>query len=294
MLKIIFSSHLTICIFFSIHFSCFQADKNTNNKPKLTGQTGKEIRPANIKAPLHYFIKDIGLPESYSRIDAAGEMTTFCRNLELQPDKSKVFLYNGELKDNQSAHFAILKLDVGQKDLQQCADAVMRIRAEYLFANQRFSDIHFNFTSGDNCDWIKWQQGWRPKITGNTVSWKKTKPANDSYTNFTQYLQMVFTYAGSASLSKELKKTAYHNMQIGDVFIQGEFPGHAVIVVDMVQNSSGEKLYMLAQSYMPAQDIHVLVNPANKKISPWYELDSNQTEVVTPEWIFKTTDLKKF
>ena len=46
------------------------------------------------------------------------------------------------------------------------------------------------------------------------------------------------------------------SMQIGDVLIQGGSPGHAVIVVDMAENpATGEKLYLLAQSYMPAQDI---------------------------------------
>ena len=48
--------------------------------------------------------------------------------------------------------------------------------------------------------------------------------------------------------SKELSE-----MQIGDVFIRGGSPGHCVIVVDMaVHQETGEKLFMLAQSYMPA------------------------------------------
>ena len=29
---------------------------------------------------------------------------------------------------------------------------------------------------------------------------------------------------------------------------------------------------MLAQSYQPAQDIHIVVNPLNEKMSPWYEV----------------------
>ena len=51
-------------------------------------------------------------------------------------------------------------------------------------------------------------------------------------------------------------------MQIGDVLIQGGSPGHAVIVVDMAENpATGEKLYLLAQSYMPAQDIQSAGEP---------------------------------
>jgi len=45
-----------MCVFFSIHFSCFEVDKKTSNKPKLAGQTGKEIRPANIKSQKYFYI----------------------------------------------------------------------------------------------------------------------------------------------------------------------------------------------------------------------------------------------
>ncbi len=84
------------------------------------------------------------------------------------------------------------------------------------------------------------------------------------------------------------------DMKIGNVFIQTGNPyGHAVIVVDMAENPySGEKVYMLAQSYMPAQDIQILVNRKNSLYSPWYLLDENPIE--TPEWRFNTNDLKRF
>jgi hypothetical protein len=105
---------------------------------------------------------------------------------------------------------------------------------------------------------------------------------------------MVFAYAGTASLEKELKKVELREMEIGDVFIQGGSPGHAIIVVDMAENkNTGKKLFMLAQSYMPAQDIHVLKNPNNMNISPWYELDLGEV-LNTPEWRFTKNNLKRF
>ena len=88
-------------------------------------------------------------------------------------------------------------------------------------------------------------------------------------------MNTVFRYAGSASLSKELHPVAdVNDMRIGDVFIRGGFPGHAAIVVDMAANrQTGKKVFLLAQSYMPAQDIHVLKNPANRALDPWYQVD---------------------
>lgn len=77
---------------------------------------------------------------------------------------------------------------------------------------------------------------------------------------------------------------------------QGGHPGHAVIVVDMaVHPKTKKKVFLLAQSYMPAQHIHILTNPVNRKKSPWYELsDSDDGKVYTPEWIFNKKDLKQF
>jgi len=77
------------------------------------------------------------------------------------------------------------------------------------------------------------------------------------------------------------------------VIIRGGFPGHAVLVTDVAVNSGGEKIYMLSQGYMPAQDIHVLVNPADEKLSPWYEVNNNAT-IITPEYIFNRNELKKW
>ncbi len=104
----------------------------------------------------------------------------------------------------------------------------------------------------------------------------------------------IFSYAGTASLSKELKPVQVEDMQIGDVFIRGGFPGHAVIVVDMAENvQTGEKLFMLAQSYMPAQDFHILVNPTDTGLSPWYNTNIGE-ELITPEWRFYKGELMRF
>ena len=58
-------------------------------------------------------------------------------------------------------------------------------------------------------------------------------------------------------------------------------------------NENNEKIFLLAQSYMPAQDIHILNNPENKDLSPWYDLRDTD-RLYTPEWTFDKTSLKRF
>src|SRR5262245_19513806 len=71
----------------------------------------------------------------------------------------------------------------------------------------------------------------------------------------------------------------------GDVFIQAGYPGHAVIVVDVAKDRQGHKVFLLAQSYMPAQDMQILRNPELRALGPWY--DANFGAILrTPEWTF--------
>jgi len=202
-------------------------------------------------------------------------------------------LFDGTRKRNQTAHHVVLDLDVGAHDLQQCADAVIRLRAEFLYAAGCDQDVVFRFTSGDAAAWTRWRDGWRPRVRGSTVTWEQSAEADGSWRSFRSYLESVFTYAGSYSLERELERVADPTrLAPGDVLIQGGFPGHAVLVVDVVQNESGERRFLLAQSYMPAQQVHVLRNPASRA-SPWYEARASGP-LATPEWGFDYADLRRF
>lgn len=216
------------------------------------------------------------------------------RNLPLKEHGARVKYFDGREKSNFQIYDAVVNLPIGTKDLHQCADAIMHVRARYLYEQKRKNEIQFTFTNGFVASYAKWMEGNRIIVNGNNVQSKKTTSPVDNEQIFWKYLKTVFMYAGTLSLSKELKPKEITNLQIGDVWIQGGSPGHAVIVVDMVQRKTdGKKLFLLAQSYMPAQEIHILKNPLVSNLSPWYESDFPQT-LQTPEWTFKKDDLKGF
>ncbi len=224
-------------------------------------------------ASLPAYIGAIPLPAGYERMPAAGgSFAEWLQNIRIKKGKT-VFLYNGVPKRNQEAHYAILDIPLGDKDLQQCADAVMRLRAQYLYSQKRFAEIWFSDNSGK----------------------KYVCPAPVDSTRFERYLENVYAYCGTISLEKQLHKVAgFKDIRPGDVLIKGGSPGHAVIVVDVAVSKTGKKLYMLAQSYMPAQDIHVLKNPSNSEYSPWYEVNTNNSFIFTPEWTFTSNQLKRW
>jgi len=53
-------------------------------------------------------------------------------------------------------------------------------------------------------------------------------------------------------------------------------------------------LFVLAQSYMPAQELQVLKNPNAGDFSPWYRVSDIDGQLRTPEWTFKSSALKRF
>jgi len=218
----------------------------------------------------------------------------FLRNLPLKPLGSNVLYFDGTIKSNRNVYEGVVDLPIGKQDLHQCADAVMRLRADYFYSQKQYDKIHFNFTNGFRADFSKWAAGYRIAIKGNKTSWVKTAKPSDSYQTYWKYLETVFMYAGTASLEKELKSINVLDIKIGDVFIKGGFPGHAVIVVDVAVNpKNNQKIMLLAQSYMPAQEIQILKNPNNVSLSPWYAVDFG-TSLQTPEWTFSSSQLKRF
>lgn len=241
----------------------------------LPAQAGPGYSWPSAKSGSGTLAARIAPPAGFERVPMpAGSWGDWLRGLPMKPTGSAVSTYTGAPKWRQDVHEAVVEIDIGKRDLQQCADAVMRLRAEWLFASGRARDIAFNDTDGKRRSFAK--------------------QSNQDYSAFRKFMDLVFAYAGTWSLERELKPTKVDDMQIGDVFIKGGFPGHAVLVTDLVHNpATGEKRFLLTQSYMPAQDIHVLKNPNSKDGSPWYATDFGE-QLETPEWNFPRKALKRW
>lgn len=229
----------------------------------------------------------IHAPAGFTRIPSSSkELTGFLRGLKLKKAGSKVLLYNGNPKNYQDGHAAVFNLDIGDKDLQQCADSVMRIYAEYYWSIKAFDQISFHLTNGFLMNYTKWRDGYRIVVNGNHVKWSKTGTYDASYEEFRKYLNTVFMYAGTMSLSQECKPVSTDEMLPGDIFLKGGSPGHCVLIVDVAEDKSGNRCFLLAQGYMPAQEFHILKNPLHPK-DPWYYVSEITYPLETPEWTFQ-------
>ncbi len=230
-------------------------------------------------------------PKGYKRKAVEeNSFAAYLRNVKLKPDGTKVKYFDGQVK-KELVYDAVVDMEIGDKNLQQCADAVMRLRGEYFYSQKLYDKISFTLTNGFKTDYTEWMKGNRVKVNGNTTAWQKTSSPSNTYKDFRNYMELVFNYAGTLSLSKSLQAKNVKDISIGDVFIRGGSPGHAVIVMDVAENSEGKKVFLLAQSYMPAQDIQILKNPNDLILSPWYSNDII-SELETPQWTFTADQLK--
>lgn len=236
----------------------------------------------------------INTPQGYTRTACSeGSLTAFLRNYSMKEDGAHVLLYNGAKKGNQRAHAAIFALPIEAEDLQQCADSVMRVYAEYCWQMGQPEKLAFHFTNGFLTEYSKWREGYRIKVDGNQVYWVKSSGYDDSYACFQAYMRIVFSYAGTLSMDTyEARQISLHELQVGDIFLKGGSPGHVVMVVDICENEAGEKAFLLGQGYMPAQEFHVINNPAHRD-DPWYYEDEVNYPFRTAEYTFPEGSLKR-
>lgn len=272
-----------------------EKSEDVQNKLEDTdsGKTSSEKKKQIIQASGKTLEERFEVPIDYTRDtykkDSFG---AFVREYPMKKDGHKVRLYNGRKKLRQSSAAAVFSMEVGDRDLQQCADSVIRMYAEYFYQSKQYDRMKFHFVDGFECNFEKWAEGYRVNFQNDKTSWEKTSNGDDSYESFQKYLNIVFSYASTLSLEQECEPIDWKDVQIGDVFIKAGSPGHVVMVVDVCTNGEGKKAVLLAQGYMPAQEFHVITNPEHKK-DPWYYEDEITSPFVTAEYTFPDGTCKR-
>ncbi|HVW97984.1 MAG TPA: DUF4846 domain-containing protein [Mucilaginibacter sp.] len=218
-------------------------------------------------------------PGGYHRVNVPEHsFAAYLRELPLKPPGTPTRTYKGEVAATDVYTAAVVDMSVGHEDLQQCADAVMRLRGEYLYSQKNFKAISFNFVSGFKCDYLHYAKGYRY----HGGRWILKAAPDYGYKTFMRYMELVFSYASTISLERETRAVANPaDVKAGDIFIHGGSPGHCFIVMDVVENNRHQKQFLLAQSFMPAQNIQIL-----QYHSPWFSMEQ-RSDIMYGELINK-------
>ena len=273
------------------------------NDVPVTSETCEDEQMGQIDGPDQtYAVNPEGMtlesrfpaPDGYVRTEQVqASFGAFLREYPLLADGEPVRLYDGQLKGNQSAAAAVFDLPVlSGGDVQQCADSVRRMYAEYLWHGGHPDLIGFHFVNGFWFDYPTYRDGGRVKIDGNSVRWQQTVGYDDSHEAFERYLYVAFSYSSTLSMGEESREADLADVRPGDVFLKSGSPGHVVMVADVCENGAGQRAFLLAQGYMPAQQFHVLANPLHGD-DPWYYTAEVTYPFATPEYTFEEGSFRR-
>lgn len=265
-----------------------------SSEEAIDSSQGSEINPVSVIHPEGMSLGTrFTAPEGYTKAEA-GEQTllAFMRNMELKPDGSPILLYDGTVESEQH-DAAVFALDVGTRNLQQCADSVIRIYSEYLWSIGAYDRIGFHLTNGFWMDYASWRAGNRLVLNGNKTEWVLSEAYDDSYECFRKYLIQIFAYAGTASLDRDCEEISMAEAMPGDLILKGGSPGHCILIVDMAVNAEGKKCFLLAEGHTPAEDFHVMKNERHPE-NPWFYEEEITYPFETPRYVFPEGSLQRY
>lgn len=287
---------LTLCLLASVLSACSKKEEEEAS-PSPPRELGPFLAPSAMP-PVPEILDPVGStvktrfnpPVGFERVSQEpGSFGEYLQNLPLKEDGAPVLLFDGREKLSL-VHAAVVDMDVGETDVQQGTDALIRLRAEYLYGAGRYGEIVYHFLSGFSFPFSKWAEGYRVNVGGKTVEWEKKADPKDDYETFRKYLNILFAYSNARSLESEM--TGVDDPQIGDIYVNFEYGG--VMIADMARNpATGETVFLLVQATFPAQEIHILKNEGDPALSPWYS-GSFSEEFETPEGTYKPGDLRRF
>ena len=169
-------------------------------------------------------------------------------------------------------------------EFEQCADVCIRLRAEYLYRENRFYKIRFVDTREKT---LQYHYGaCRQQLI--------------------RYLRKVYIWSNTESLRASLPQQPVDGLAPGDIFVYdkdarpGSRYGHAVMVAAVaVDTVTRQKVVLLIQGSTPACDIHVVANPAAPDLSPWYLLEASADTTMSPmvtvgSAVFYEEDIRRF
>ncbi len=261
-----------------------------------------ELTPKITEMPANPYLNPDGMtqetrilpPEGFERTPAAPDsFLAFMRQQPLYEHGAAVCSYRGA---NYSAHnaAAVYTLSVGKEGYQECADSIIRLWSEYFYATGQTERIAFRLTNGYQTSYERWRSGTRVLVFGNIAWGMKLAGYDDSVQQFHNYLMAVMHYAGTRSLEAESAPIAAEDARAGDLLVNGGSPGHAVVIVDEAVNAEGERCYLLAQGYMPAQNCHI-INGCEDKQNPWYTAEQLSGDPVrTDQYTFTGEALRRW
>ncbi|MCU0659155.1 MAG: DUF4846 domain-containing protein [Polyangiaceae bacterium] len=237
----------------------------------------------DLPAPTDVLAQRFPAPPGFQRVDLPpSSFGAWLRGLPLAEASAPVRTFRGALlrEPSHPSIAGVVALDVGNADLQQCADSILRLHAEWRWS-QGDRAVSYRAASGAALPYSRWAAGERVVPDGNRLLWKLTGAPSRHHDSFRKYLAMVFTWANTGSIARDALPLSLDQLRPGDFFVLPGSPGHAVLVLDLARAPDGRRVVLLGQGFMPAQSFHIL---RDSEGSPWFAIRPADGSINTPFW----------
>jgi hypothetical protein len=221
-------------------------------------------------------------PKGYTRISVTkNSFEAWIRNLPLKPPQSPVLDFRGKIfksKDDTTVA-AVVDWKISNRRLDQCMDILIRFYAEYLWENDLHDKLILPLPGGQFIKWKDWENGFRPKFKGINFDLIKSEKYNPTKDNYDRFLNLVFAETHTQQFYYAYPAIDKKNVQGGDFIVKKGIKGHAVMIVDIAQNSDGNMIALIGQGDTPACEFYLL---NYKKDNPWIPLDFQIEHIPLP------------
>ncbi len=216
-------------------------------------------------------------PEGYYRVPVKeGSFAEYLRGLPLRPKGDAVKDYRGRVhvSPKDSALAAVIAMEINGEKMLQCMDILIFLYSDYLSAHNNYASIRFPLPDGLMFSLQQWQSGLRPSFSGLHFRLKKeATPSADTSDAINRFLRTIYYYSNTQTFYHYYKNVELKNLRIGDFIVKKGKNGHAVMIVDLIENNNGHRRALFAQGDTPACALHIL---SYRDKQPWAPIEHSQ------------------
>lgn len=269
--------------------ACKSEPEQAAGEPQVAEETHRKINPTGNRVSTRFFA-----PPGYERVSVdSGSMGHHLRNTYLLPADAQVYYYDGKVKFQQNVYEAVIDWDI-TSNVMTGSDAVLWFHSEYMYKMGAYDKIEYPLHSGFMMEFDKWVQGQRSVMEDNAFRWEKRAEPDSNYFALRNFQEFTYAYADYKAVLHIVEKSSVEEIGFGTVLVSTDRWGHAVIVIDVAEDETGDRAFLLAQAFVPAQQMQILQNPAGGEHAPWYTVSQIDSVIKTPEWTFTTDEVYRF
>ena len=228
-------------------------------------------------------IKDIPLPDSsYTRKAVEkGSFGEWLRERKLRPVGSDVMDYSGKIhkKAGDTTIAYVMNMNVLGRRLEQCIDILVRLYAKYSWDSMQKHNIIFPLPGGFWLEWLSWQGGFRPVFRGTKVNLIKSQLKDTSFANLEAYLRTIYLKSHTQQFYYNYKSIDLYEINIGDFVVKKGTRSHAILILDLAKDDSGNLYALIGHGDTPACEFHLLNYHKN---NAWFPISKKQNIIPLP------------